>query len=238
MSLFLKRLIHPGQACAIPGRKITDSLVLIPDIICYARDRNIRLVVLNFDFEKAFDRVSHQYLKEVLQKGGFPDSFIAWVGLLYWGITSRFVVNRHLTKAVQVNCGVRQGCPLSILLYVLCIEPLAQILRRDQRIRGVGIPGGGGLTAKCILYMDDVNVLCTDLLSVNRTLDLTDWFGRASGSKLNRNKTQAQFYGPWTPDETAGLSLTVTQGQKILGVKFDREGVGTLNWANVMGKVN
>ncbi|KAK7893054.1 hypothetical protein WMY93_022206 [Mugilogobius chulae] len=180
-------LIHPDQACAIPGRKITDSLVLIRDTICYARDRNIRLVVLNLDFEKAFDRVSHQYLFEVLRKVGLPERFIEWVGLLYRGISSKFIVNGHLTKAVPINCGVRQGCPLSALLYVLCIEPLAQILRRDQRIRG--------------------------------TLDLTDWFGLASGSKLNRAKTQAQFYGPWTPDETVGLPLTVTQGQKVLGIR-------------------
>ncbi|KAI4796452.1 hypothetical protein KUCAC02_026954, partial [Chaenocephalus aceratus] len=48
--------------CAVPGRKITDSLLLIRDTICLARDRNFRLVVLNLDFEKAFDRVSHQYL--------------------------------------------------------------------------------------------------------------------------------------------------------------------------------
>ncbi|TWW52967.1 hypothetical protein D4764_0239280 [Takifugu flavidus] len=57
-----EEVIDPDQACAIPGRKITDSLVLIRDTICYARDRNMRLVVLNLDFEKAFDRVSHQYL--------------------------------------------------------------------------------------------------------------------------------------------------------------------------------
>eukprot|EP00064_Thunnus_orientalis_P026045 superscaffoldBa00015062_g26506 len=126
MSLVLEEVIHPDQACAIPGRKITDSLVLIRDTICYARDRNIRLVVLNLDFEKAFDRVSHQYLFQVLLKMGFPERFIAWVGLLYRGITSKFVVNGHLTKAVDINCGVRQGCPLSALLYVTCIEPLAQ----------------------------------------------------------------------------------------------------------------
>ena len=86
--------------------------------------------------------------------------------------------------------------------------------------------------------MDDVNILCTDLLSVNRTLDLTDWFGQASGSKLNREKTQAQFYGPWTATETTGLPLTVTQtDQKILGIKFDREGEGKTNWPDVVGKV-
>lgn len=238
MSLFLKDVIHPDQTCAIPGRKITDSLVLIRDTICYARDRSIRLVVLNLDFEKAFDRVSHQYLFKVLHKMGFPQRFIAWVGLLYRDITSKFVVNGYLTKAVDINCGVRQGCPLSALLYVTCIEPLAQILRRDQWINGMGIPGSGGLYAKCVLYMDDVNIICTDLLSVNRALDLTDWFGRASGSKLNRNKTQAQFYGPWTATEKTGLPLTVTQtDQKILGIKFDREGGGKTNWPDVLGKV-
>ncbi|XP_023189989.1 uncharacterized protein LOC111608662 [Xiphophorus maculatus] len=144
MCRVLGDLIHPDQACAVPGRRITDSLVLIRDIICFARDRNIRLIVLNLDFEKAFDRVSHQYLFQVLQKMGFPGRFVAWVGLLYRDISSRFMVNGFLTKAVKVNCGVRQGCPLSALLYVACVEPLAQILRRDPQILGVTIPGSGG----------------------------------------------------------------------------------------------
>ena len=238
MSMVLGELIHPDQACAVPGRKITDSLVLIRDTICYARDRNIRLAVLNLDFEKAFDRISHQYLFRVLRKTGFPERLVAWVGLLYRDISSQFVVNGHLTKAVDIYCGVRQGCPLSALLYAICIEPLAQILRRDKWIKGVGVPGGGGLTTKCVLYMDDVNILCTDSLSINRTLDLTDWFGQASGSKLNRDKTQAQFYGQWTTTELTGLPLTVTQtDQRILGVKFDSEGRGDTNWADVLGKV-
>lgn len=109
MSVVLGEVIHPDQTCGIPGRKITDSLVLIRDTICYARDRNIRLVVLNLDFEKAFDRVSHQYLFQVLQKMGFPERFIEWVGLLYRDINSKFLVNGQLTKAVDLSCGVRQG---------------------------------------------------------------------------------------------------------------------------------
>ena len=238
MSVVLGEVIHPDQTCGISGRKITDSLVLIRDTICYARDRNIRLVVLNLDFEKAFDRVSHQYLFQVLQKMGFPERYIEWVGLLYRDITSKFLVNGQLTKAVDLHCGVRQGCPLSALLYVACIEPLAQVLRRDQGIKGVAIPGSGGLFSKCVLYMDDVNILCTDLLSVNRALDLTDRYGLASGSKLNRGKTQALFYGPWTATEMTGLPLTVKQTDiKILGVKFNREGEGTENWPDVIGKV-
>ena len=237
LSLVLGEVIHPDQSCAVPGRKITDSLVLIRDTICYARDRNIRLIVLNLDFEKAFDRVSHQYLFKVLQKMGLPERFIAWVGLLYRDITSKILVNGELTKAVNVCCGVRQGCPLSALLYVACVEPLAQILRRDKWVNGVTLPGSGGSFIKCLLYMDDFNLVCTDLLSIHRTLDLTDWYGRASAAKLNRAKTQAQFYGPWTVTDMTGLPLTVTQTDlKILGVKFDKEGGGSTNWPDVIGK--
>lgn len=113
--MVLDELIHLDQACAVPGRKITDSLVLIRDTICYARDRNIGLVVLNFDFEKAFDRVSHQYLFQVLQKMGFPERFIAWVGLLYRGITSKFIVNGHLTKA---NISIYAAVSIRVVRYL------------------------------------------------------------------------------------------------------------------------
>ena len=59
MSTVLQSVINPDQTCAIPGRKITDSIAPIRDAICLARDRNMCLAVLNLDFEKTFDRVSH-----------------------------------------------------------------------------------------------------------------------------------------------------------------------------------
>jgi exonuclease III len=238
MSTVLEDVIHPDQACAVPGRKITDNLVLIRDAICYARDRNIRLVVLNLDFEKAFDRVSHQFLFQVLEKMGFPGRFIAWVGLLYKGLVSKILVNGHLSKAVNIHSGVRQGCPLSPLLYVACIEPLAQILRRDKWIKGLDVPGTGGLTATCALYMDDVTLLATDVLSIRRAMDLTDWYGRASGAKLNRSKSEAQLFGPWEGVDIGGLDIDFKETDlKILGVKFDKEGGGRGNWTDMLGKV-
>ncbi|KAL6476343.1 hypothetical protein MHYP_G00148420 [Metynnis hypsauchen] len=224
MSRVLEDVIHPDQACAVPGRKITDSLVLIRDAICFARDRNIRLLVLNLDFEKAFDRLSHQFLFKVLQKMGFPGRFLGWVGLLYKDINSKILVNGHLTKAIEVRSGVRQGCPLSPLLFVACIEPLAQILRKDKWIKGLDLPGG--LTATCTLYMDDVTLLCSDVLSAQRALDLTDWYGRASGAKLNKGKSEAQFFGPWENERTHLDVVFKENDLKILGLKFDKEGGG------------
>lgn len=110
-----------------------------------------------------------------------------------------------LSKAV--NICVRQGCPLSPLLYVACIEQLAQILRRDTWIKGLDIPGTGGLTVTCVLYMDDVTLLATDILSIRRAMDLTDWYGLASGAKLNRSKSEALLFGPWDETDTGGLKI-------------------------------
>ncbi|XP_036823869.1 uncharacterized protein LOC118945315 isoform X2 [Oncorhynchus mykiss] len=92
------------------------------------------------------------------------------------------------------------------------------------------------MTAKCVFYMDDVNILCTDLLSVDRTLDRTDWYGRASGARLNRDKTEAQFFGPWADPDLTRLPLTVKLTDiRVLGVKFDRGGGGSGNWSGILG---
>nr|XP_055049577.1 LINE-1 retrotransposable element ORF2 protein [Misgurnus anguillicaudatus] len=169
---------------------------------------------------------------------GFPGRFIAWVGLLYNGLVSKILVNGHLSKAVNIRSGVRQGCPLSPLLYVACIEPLAQILRRDKWIKGLDVPGTGGLTATCVLYMDDVTILATDITSLRRAMDLTDWYGRASGAKLNRSKSEALLFGPWGNIDTGQLDVDFkTTDLKILGVKFDKEGGGRGNWTDLLGKV-
>ncbi|KAL6476324.1 hypothetical protein MHYP_G00148230 [Metynnis hypsauchen] len=76
----------------------------------------------------------------------------------------------------------------------------AQILRKDKCIKGLDLPGG--LTATCTLYMDDVTLLCSDVLSAQRALDLTDWYGRASGAKLNKGKSEAQLFGSWGNERT------------------------------------
>ena len=93
MRTVLAGVIHPDQTCTVVGRRITDSLVLVRDTICLARDRQLKLAVLNLDFEKAYDRVSHQYMFYVLKKKGFSGWVFSSVGLLYVGAKSPFLVN-------------------------------------------------------------------------------------------------------------------------------------------------
>ncbi|KAJ8358310.1 hypothetical protein AAFF_G00014730 [Aldrovandia affinis] len=108
--------------------------------------------------EKAFDRVQHGFLHGVLKRMGFGPRFIGWVRTLYAGVYSCVRVNGFLSGPVEQLGGVRQGCPLSPLLYVLFIEPFAELVRRDPAsttwcgCRGVRRGSKVNLAKSSVLY--------------------------------------------------------------------------------------
>lgn len=230
-------VIHPDQTCAVPGRRITDSLILLRDSVFYAHDRNYPLCILNLDLEKAYDRVSHKFMLRVLGKMGFPASVVKWVDLLYKNIQSRVLVNGVLSKVIPIKCGVRQGCPLSPILFICCLEPLVNVLRKDKMVKGMPVPGGGGRMVKVLAYMDDVTVLCSDRRSIRRTLLHTERYGLASGAKLNKEKSECMFYGNWPEAPDCDVCIK-TDSIKVLGLKFDGTGSGQRNWVDVGAKVS
>jgi hypothetical protein len=71
------------------------------------------------DFEKAFDSIEHEALYMVLRKMGFPNFFISWAQNLLETGTSSVLVNGVPGRNFKCKRGVRQGDPLSPLLFVL-----------------------------------------------------------------------------------------------------------------------
>ena len=114
-------LIHLDQTLAVIGRSIQDNIHLLRNIVDYTKQKNLKSIILSLDQAKAFDRVSHDYMLQVLKQYGFGKDIINWVRLLYTEISSTVLVNGYFTKIFPVEHSVRQGCSLSPLLYVLCI---------------------------------------------------------------------------------------------------------------------
>ena len=145
LSLRLRRVIgeivHQDQTCSVPGRSIQDNVHLIRNLIEYVNDKNMPAAIISLDQSKAFDRVSHEYLFKVLHSFGFGAHFISLVKLLYSNIYSSVLVNCFVSDEFPIQCSVRQGCSLSPLLYVLCMEPFAHRIRRDPMIKGIPMPG-------------------------------------------------------------------------------------------------
>ena len=132
-------VIHPDQTCSIPGRSIHDKWVR--DVIQYCVNTNTDGALISLDQTKAFDRVDWNYLFRVLATFRFGPSFCTWIKILYNDIGSHVIINGFLTSRIELRRGVRQGFPLSRMLYVLCAEPLAASIRSSPIIRGIPSPG-------------------------------------------------------------------------------------------------
>ena len=192
---YLETLIHTDQAVAIKGRNIQNHNHLIRDLITLAHDRQDSNLILSIDQEKAFDRVSHDWMIRVIEKCNFGPNFTKWIRILYSNPTSHILVNHTLSEAFELGRGVRQGDPLSMMLYVLSLEPLLESIRLDNNITGIKIPGQG--TQKLLAFADDTNFFPSNTASIQHTIDHFKSFGRASGTKINTNKSKAMGLGKW-----------------------------------------
>lgn len=105
--------------------------------IMYTLSQAASECLLSMDAEKAFDRVEWEYLFETLQRFGFGSCFLSWVKLLYACPSAMVLTNNHYSKPFRLHRGTRRGCPLSPLLFVLAIEPLAIAIRSNHAIQGI-----------------------------------------------------------------------------------------------------
>ena len=133
-------LVHHSQNAFIKGRSIFDAIRTIDDhVLEYAKRNNRFGILVAIDFEKAFDSLNRAFLVKVLQKFNFGTYFLQWIRTFYTNISSCVLNNGFATNFFSVSRGVRQGDPLSPLLFILSLEILACFIRQDCNIHGLVI---------------------------------------------------------------------------------------------------
>lgn len=147
--------------------------------------------MLSLDAEKAFDRVEHQYLHKVLERFGFGHYFSNWIKVLYNNSVASVLTNDIISNPFTLSRGTRQGCPLSPLLFVLAIEPLAIAIRSNQNITGIKI---NEIDNKIGLFADDIVIFLSHLeQSLHYMLNIISSFSKLSGYKINESKSAILF---------------------------------------------
>ncbi|OJT09005.1 Transposon TX1 uncharacterized 149 kDa protein [Trametes pubescens] len=121
-------IVHPDQAGFLPGRRIHDNIRLTKIMLDYAEAEEINGVIVALDQEKAYDRIDHHYLWRLLEHLNFPQRFIRTIRALYDSARSAAMINGTLSESFSITRGVRQGDPVSCLLFNIAIEPLAVAL--------------------------------------------------------------------------------------------------------------
>ena len=172
-------------------------MAYVRDAIQYASINDLPLAVLTLDQEKAFDRVEWEFLFCALERMGFGPSFCKWVQTLYTGVQSSVIVNGHLSAFFNLQRGVRQGCPLSPLFYVLVAETLAATLKACPRIKGLSLPAPLPSPSFLSQYADDTSILVTTDDSILAVFEVFDCYELGSGARLNLKKCKGLWVGAW-----------------------------------------
>ncbi len=193
MAAVADSLIHRDQTGFVPGRQIFEHIRLAQNIIDYAEAEEVNGVIVALDQEKAYDRVNHEYLWQVLDAMNFPRHFIQTVKALYSNAVSMVVVNGVKSSTFRITRGVRQGDPMSCLLFDLAIEPLACMLRASP-LRGIAIPGA---TDRILtkLFADDTTVYLHEEDDYRILSSVLQAWCTASRAKFNEDKTEHIPFG-------------------------------------------
>jgi hypothetical protein len=105
---------------------------LIIQHINRSKDKNHLIIAI--DEEKPFDKVQHHFMIKGLRKLGIEEMYLNIIKVIYDKPTANIILNGEKKKPFSLKSGMRQGCPLSPLLFNIVLEFLARVSREeDQR---------------------------------------------------------------------------------------------------------
>ena len=192
----LPSIISDEQTGYIKKRYIGFNIRQIQDIIDYAEQFKVDGAILFLDFTKAFDSIEWHFMFKSLEKFGFQKSILDWIQTLYTDIRGCVCNNGWVSEPYPIERGIRQGCPLSSLIFIIAVEIMATRIRTEENIRGFEIRLNGTIHSLTISQLaDDTTLFLKSKNEISIALNIIEIFGNLSGLKLNRNKTEGIWLG-------------------------------------------
>lgn len=187
----LRYLIDPAQAGFISGRLMSDNIFLVQELLRrYNVQRNTERCFLNIDLAKAYDTISWEFLRFALVNLGFPDMFIQWVMECVSTTSYSIKVNDEIHGHFPGKRGPRQGDPLSPLLFVICMEFLSRLVRKETAKDGFNFHQNcESLNLSHLAFADNIVFFYRgDIGSVRIIMECLQKFENRSGLEVNVSK--------------------------------------------------
>ena len=230
----LPSIIHESQTNVF-GRRIDYTIQMLRDLIDYTEKCDGEAAFIFLDQEKAFDRVDHEFLFKTMETFDFGETFIGWIKTLYSNASTRIKVNGFLTNNIALRRGIRQGCPLSALLYVIVIEVLALQLRANPNLVGFELEGEKIIS---LHYADDAIITITQNKCFKEVIKDLALYEAASGAKVNYEKTKGLWLGRWKDRTDTPLGIKWTNKNiKRLGVYVGNDNPAKHTFEDIVPKV-
>ena len=188
----LHKLVNGDQCAYIKDRFIGSSIRNMIDLYDYCENTHEPGAFICADFMKAFDSLEHNFVISVLHKLNFGEKFISWLSILYNDARFKVKNNGWVSQSYVMSRGLRQGCSMSALIFILVVEVLALMIRQNNNIKGISI---GGKQHKIMQYADDTTICVANVESIEECVNIFKRFGMCSGLKLNLIKTKGIWLG-------------------------------------------
>lgn len=220
LQLVLPKIIKEEQKGFMCGRHIEESIRQMEDIIDYCQVENVGGAILCIDQSKAFDRVEWAWLDKVMERFGFGYLFRNWIKTLYKNANSCILTNGFMSKMFEISRSVRQGSPLGPYLYILQSEVLAEYVRHNINIKGIVLTSENEhVELKLGTFADDTQAYVANEDSIERWFETLELYSKASGAKINPDKTEGILLGPSRGTRPGTDKIQWVDGNvKVLGI--------------------
>jgi len=175
----------------LKGRQIHEAIGVAQEGLHSMKTGKIKGAVLKIDLSKAYDKVNWLFLRLLLTHLGFNIDFIRWIMSCISTVSFAVLINGSASPFFHSERGLRQGCPLSPLLFLLVAEGLSRAIddaRRNGTFSGIRIASNFQITH--LLFVDDVLIFCSGSRRDAETLkDILNLFSKATGMEFNIRKS-------------------------------------------------
>ena len=216
-------LVDPDQKGFVRGRSIHHHIMALRDLQHWCTTQDTEGYATFLDFEKAYDRVRWEYLFAVMRRMNIGEGFVSWVKLLLKSSQVSLMLNGWMQAPFEPTRGVKQGDPLSPLLFLLSLEPLCNLLRQESSL-GLEVRASPSITATGVYFADDSTLISRNVPSLHKQLDIVQVYCEGSGAKLNQSKCVVLALNKTAPLPVVPGFSVLQDGEsvKFLGVAFGR----------------
>jgi hypothetical protein len=230
-------VVRPSQIAFMQGRTILDGVVILHETVHELHYKKLNGVILKLDFEKAYDKVKWSFLHQTLRMKGFSDEWRSLIDSFVSGGSVAIKVNDDVGTYFQTLKGLRQGDPLSPMLFNIVADMLAIMIERAKNeglIEGV-IPHLVDVGLSILQYADDTILFMEHDLEKAQNLKLIlSAFKQLSGLKINFHKSELFCFGEAKDEVTAYTNLFgCGQGQfpmRYLGIPIHYRRLTLAEW--------
>lgn len=236
MHKILHKLVSSDQTGYVKGRYIGTNIRLIDDIINHCEKNNKKGILLFLDFKKAFDSVEWKFIAKVLDKFNFGPQFKHWIETIYKNCQAKVKNNGYISEPFFLERGIRQGCPVSALLFILVAEILAQRVRDSNTIQGITIDQE---EYKLCQYADDTVIFLKNRSYIEDSIKCLETFGKLAGPILNLKKTEMMGFQDQNETYAFGDIKWIKNTTRCLGIYFgpNKEECFNKNWTEKIEKI-